>query len=223
MWRPLRSGCGTPPGSSEAPGLIARRFALVCRLVGALVVAAVLLAAFTRVPNAIAQRMVVPPAIARADAIVVLGASLNRDGTLTDASLRRAVEGIRLYREGLAPRLLFLGMYGEGRARATLATALGVPRDVITVYEAEPTTRHEAHGVAQRLAPEGATKVLLVTDALHMRRARALFERAGFTVFPASTQTGLVLGHTPEGRLSLTRGLLQELAALAYHHAFGYL
>jgi uncharacterized SAM-binding protein YcdF (DUF218 family) len=203
--------------------VIARRFALLCRLVGALVVMAFALGAFTRMPNTLAQRIAVPAAIARADAIVVLGASINRDGTLTDASLRRAVEGIRLYREGLAPRLLVLGMYGEGRARAELAATLGVPREAVTVDEVEPTTRHEAHGVAQRLKPQGATRILLVTDTLHMRRARGLFERAGFTVFPAPTQTGLVLGHTPENRLRLTRGLLQELTALAYHRAFGYL
>ena len=203
--------------------MIARRFALLCRIVGALVVVAFFLGAFTRIPNTLGQRVAVSAAIDRADAIVVLGSSINRDGTLTDASLRRAVEGIRLYREGLAPRLLFLGMYGEARARARLASAFGVPREAIMVNEVEPTTRQEAQGVAQRLTPEGKTRILLVTDALHMRRARALFERAGLTVLPAPTETGLGLGHTPENRLRLTRALLQELAALAYHRAFGYL
>jgi uncharacterized SAM-binding protein YcdF (DUF218 family) len=203
--------------------VIVRRFALLCRLVGVLVVVGFFLGAFTRIPNVLAQRIAVPPAIGRADAIVVLGASINRDGTLTDASLRRAIEGIRLYREGLAPRLMLLGMYGEARARARLAATLGVPPDAITLDEVEPTTRQEAHGVAQRLKPVGAHRIVLVTDALHMRRARALFERAGFTVSPAPTQTGLVLGHTPEDRLRLTRGLLQEFAALGYHRAFGYL
>ena len=203
--------------------MIERTFATLCRVVGGVVVAGFLLAAFTSVPNAIAQRLAVPAAIEPAAAIVVLGASINRDGTLTDASLRRAVEGIRLYREGLAPRLLLLGMYGEGRARAALAATLGVPPDAIAVDEIEPTTRHEAHGVARRLGPLGAKAIVLVTDALHMRRARALFEREGLTVFPAPTNTGLVLGHTPENRLGLTRGLLQELTALAYHRAFGYL
>jgi uncharacterized SAM-binding protein YcdF (DUF218 family) len=114
-------------------------------------------------------------------------------------------------------------MYGEARARARLATTLGVPPGAIMVNEVEPTTRQEAHGTAQRLKGEGTTRVLLVTDALHMRRARALFERAGLTVFPAPTETGLGFGHTPETRLRLTRALLQELTALAYHRVFGYL
>ena len=40
------------------------------------------------------------------------------------------------------------------------------------------------------LIRRGLRTVLLVTDAIHMRRARALFERAGFTVRPAPTDDG---------------------------------
>ena len=74
--------------------------------------------------------------------------------------------------------------------------------------------------LGQRL---GVQSILLVTDASHMRRARALFERAGFTVRPASTDEGVLVAGRPEDRLRLVRVVGQELVALGYHRLFGYL
>jgi uncharacterized SAM-binding protein YcdF (DUF218 family) len=202
--------------------MISRAFTLSCRLVGAVVIAGLLLVAFTRLPNALAARVAVGGDIGPADAIVVLGASINRDGTLPDSSLRRAVAGIRLYHAGLAPRVIMLGMYGEGAVRARLATDLGVPAAALTVLEDAHTTRHEAWSVADALKPQGARTVLLVTDSLHLRRARLLFVRAGLTVRPAPTDTGLLVAARPESRIALTRALAQELVGLFYHRLFGY-
>jgi uncharacterized SAM-binding protein YcdF (DUF218 family) len=165
----------------------------------------------------------VAPDVGPAEAIVVLGASANADGTLGDASLRRAVAGIRLYREGLAPRLLLLGLVGEAEARARLAVSLGVPRDAIVTEGEQPTTRDEARRVGVVLGQQHVRTILLVTDVLHMRRARGLFARAGLTVRPAPTDTGVLGASVPETRLLLTRHVAQEVAALVYHKLFGYL
>jgi len=203
--------------------VIARVFSITCRVIGALVVAGFVLVTFTSAPNTVARRIVIAPDIGPADAIVVLGASISADGSLGDSSMRRAVAGIRLYHQRLAPRLMMLGMYGEGRVRAGLARELGVPREALLVEEEEPTTRHEAWRAAQVLKRDGARTVLLVTDHLHMLRASRLFERAGLVVRAAPTDTGAVLARTPESRLLLTRAVLQEATALVYHRLFGYL
>ena len=204
--------------------MVVRAWAMGCRIVGALTVVAFLVAGFTSVPRMAADRLAVGPDLGPADAIVVLGAPAYRDGTLSDPSLRRAVFGIRLYREGLAPRLVFLGMDGEAESRARLAISLGVPREAILTEGLEPTTRDEAHRMGVVLGTRlGVRKVLLVTDILHMRRARALFERAGFAVRPAPTDTGILGASAPERRLTLVRHVAQEFAALAYHKVFGYL
>ena len=204
--------------------MIVRAWSVACRVVGA--VSVILLAAvtFTSLPNMVARRIAVPPAIEPAEAIVVLGASAHEDGTLNDASLRRAIAGIRLYHRGLAPTLVFLGMNGEAESRARLARELGVPADAILAEGLEPTTRDEADRMGVVLAQRrGVRRVLLVTDVLHMRRARLLFERFGLSVVPASTDTGILGSNRPENRLALTRAVGQELAALAYHKLFRYL
>jgi uncharacterized SAM-binding protein YcdF (DUF218 family) len=204
--------------------MLARAWSLTCRIVGALALAGFAVTAFTPVATMAARRLVVPADVGPADAIVVLGAGANRDGTLSDASLRRAIEGMRLYHRGLAPRVAFLGVSGEAQSRARLAQTLGVPADVIVTEGWQPTTRAEAAWSAEVLGRRlGVRRILLVTDALHMRRARSLFERAGLSVRPAPTDTAVSSGARPEGRLRVARYVAQEVLALAYHRLFGYL
>jgi uncharacterized SAM-binding protein YcdF (DUF218 family) len=204
--------------------MLVRTWSLGCRILGGVTVLAFIVAGFTPASRIAARSLAVPPDVKPAGAIVVLGATGYRDGTLGDASLRRAVAGIRLYREGLAPRIVFLGMVGEAESRARLAVTLGVPRDAIITESEEPTTRSEAHRMSTVLRQRlGVHEILLVTDVLHMRRARDLFERAGLTVRPAPTDTGMLGAASPERRLILTRHVAQELAAIAYHKVFGYL
>ena len=206
-----------------------RAWWIACRVTGVLAVLGFLLTAFTPVPNRAARWLAPPADVGPADAIVVLGASALADGTLSDSSLRRAVAGIRLYRQGLAPRLLLLGVFVEADARAQLARDLGVAPAAIVTERYQPTTRAEAAWAAETLragtssARTSAPKVLLVTDVLHMRRAGLLFERAGLSVRPAPTDAGVVGVTTPEARLRLTRAVAQELFSLVYHRVFGYL
>jgi uncharacterized SAM-binding protein YcdF (DUF218 family) len=204
--------------------MLARAWSMGCRILGALTVVGFIIAAFTPAPRIAARWLAVAPDVRPAGAIVVLGASGYRDGTLGDASLRRAIAGIRLYREGYAPRLVFLGMVGEAESRARLAVSLGVPREAIITESEEPTTRSEASRMNAVLRRRlGVSEILLVTDVLHMRRARDLFERAGLAVHAAPTDTGVLGAASPERRLLLTRHVAQEVAAIAYHKVFGYL
>jgi uncharacterized SAM-binding protein YcdF (DUF218 family) len=203
---------------------VIRAWWIACRVTGAVAVMGFLLTAFTPVPNRAARWLAPPADVGPADAIVVLGASALADSTLSDSSLRRAVAGIRLYRQGLAPRLLLLGVFVEADARAQLARELGVAPAAIVTERYQPTTRAEAAWAAETLRAGTSTpKVLLVTDVLHMRRARLLFERAGLSVRPAPTDPGFVGVTIPEERLRLTRAVAQELFSLVYHRIFGYL
>jgi uncharacterized SAM-binding protein YcdF (DUF218 family) len=207
-----------------AGAMFLRAWIALCRLAGMVTIAGFVVAVFTPAPNLVARRFAVPANIGPADAIVVLGSFAHRDGSLSDSSLRRALAGIRLHRQGLAPRLVFLGLYSEADARAKLAVDLGVDRTAIEVSNEPPTTREEAARVRDILRRTGgAHTILLVTDALHMRRARALFERVGFAVRAAPTDTGMLGSASHEERLRLTRVVGQELVALGYHKVFGYL
>ena len=58
-------------------------------------------------------------------------------------------------------------------------------------------TAKEAAAVAALLRPMGADRVLLVTSAYHMPRARVLFERAGLRVHPFPVDFQVSAGRRP--------------------------
>lgn len=200
----------------------------ISRLLGLAGVALFLTAAFTPLPNLLIRWLGTPARLEPAEAIVVLGAGAGRDGVLSDPSMRRALHGMVLHRKGLAPLLLFSGVgHGEGPAeaevRAELARALGISSEVILTEGEAQTTREEAINSGALLRKGGVQRILLVTGSHHMARAQRLFERAGFKVLAAPTEEVSTRVSSPEGRLRLMRGTLQELLARFYYRAAGYL
>jgi len=188
-------------------------------LVGLLMFA---IAAFTPLANRLNIWMAGVPVLEPADAIVVLGrGGVDTDGVLTNRSLRRTLDGIGLYGDGLAPVLVLSGPADETAARARLAQGLGVPSGAILRTSSAKTTRGEAEEIRRLLIPLGRRRILLVADPIDMPRARAVMERAGFTVLPAPTAaTG---PSDPESRLGLLRDILSELAGWTYYRLTGAL
>jgi uncharacterized SAM-binding protein YcdF (DUF218 family) len=143
------------------------------------------------------------------DAIVVLGGGiapahppeqpfpdLNENGD-------RMWEAARLFRRGVAPRIIVTGgSYVEhGGPAGTEATAmrtflvdLGVPAEAILD---EPKAQNTIENIGNVRAMVGDGRVALVTSAYHMPRALRLAERAGLKVgaFPTDYQA------TPSARL----------------------
>lgn len=187
-----------------------------------------LVAAFSPLPNALFRWSATAPDIQPADAIAVLGAAVETDGTLSCESLARTATAVTLYRTGRAPIIVFSGTSsGEGpseaRVRAELAGGLGVPPEAILTETSALTTREEAVRIGAMLQAQNVHRILLVTDSQHMRRARALFARDGLQVFPATADARSGAGTSPEARLRLLRDLLGEWLALGYYRVAGYL
>ena len=201
-----------------------RGWSLLCRALGAVFTAAFLAAAFTPLAERWCERCLMPSRLEPADAIVVLGSGVGADGELTGSSQRKALAGIELYRKGIAPKLIFVGWESrEAEARALLALELGVAAEAILTAAGARTTRDETEHAAALLHATGASRVLLVTGGLHMRRAAGLFGRAGFLVAPAPIPDTYCRESVPENRVTLAIMLLRESAALAYYRLAGYL
>ena len=197
-----------------------------CRILGAVVLGVLAIAALTPLPLRIAARYAEQPHLAPADAVVVLGGGLVNQ-SLRDVSLQRLVEGLRLQRRGLAPLIVFTGDPSpdgpsEPEIRARLARELGVPPDVILTATTN-TTHGEARAAAALLRPLGKRTVLLVTDSLHLVRARGAFEREGFEVFPAPADRLPTVGSDARERLVVAHRLARELVAWWYYRLAGYL
>lgn len=120
------------------------------------------------------------PLPARADAIVCLGGSMSYMGWERPgpASARRARTCAELQRAGVAPVIVFTG-YGHhvlsaAEAMARLAERDGAPRDAMIIEpRAQSTIQNAAFSLP--LLPDGATRIVVVTDAFHMPRSWMIF------------------------------------------------
>jgi len=198
------------------------------RALGGIVLGLLLLTGLTPLSNLLSYWLAPGHPLAPSGAIVVLGGGgVTARGDLTDASLRRLMEGIGLYRQGLAPLLVLSGsasesVRSEAEARADLARMCGIPVDTILASSAR-TTHDEAIAVRSVLAPRNVRRIILVTDAAGMQRALDAFEKAGFDVIPSYGVPVLDLGGTPRARVGQLRRLLIEQTGRLYYRLVGYL
>jgi len=76
--------------------------------------------------------------------------------------------------------------------------------------------------VSAALRPRGIRSILLVSGPLHLVRARAVFERAGFAVHAAPAVEIPLDANSPAGRITVARLLAQELVGWLYYRIQGY-
>lgn len=132
-------------------------------------------------------------------AIVVLGGGVDAaDPGHPDPDLRGAADRVwhaaRLYHAGKAPLLLLSGgtdpavnLTSEAEAMRLLLRELGVPDTAMLLEERSRTTEENTRFSAAILRQRGVQTILLVTSALHMKRALAYWQGQGFQVHPAAT------------------------------------
>lgn len=154
-------------------------------------------------------------------------ATADNPASLHSASLRRVIEAVRVARATPGAVLLMSGGTGgavrEADLMATLATMLGYPRSQLVLDRDSRTTAEAAGNVARLLTsePGRASAIQLVTSALHMRRAAAVFRRQGFTVCPVAVDRRWVRPDPSEALVPQISAL--EKTTAAYHEIVGYL
>jgi uncharacterized SAM-binding protein YcdF (DUF218 family) len=175
---------------------------------------------------------------APADAILLLGGGTQpavpprEFPELTDAG-DRVLHAARLFRAGKAPIVVVSSGRMPWQTRAPveaegiseLLVALGVPREAILREESSTNTRENCLRSKELLDARGVHDVLLVTSALHMRRALATCRTAGLAVRAAATdfrvadegpRTWLDLAPDPEALVSTHAALRERLGFLVY-------
>jgi uncharacterized SAM-binding protein YcdF (DUF218 family) len=176
----------------------------------------------------------------QADAIVVLsGMMIHVQGTKGPVSewddADRFFGGIDLYQAGKAPRLVFTGGFlpwekttqSEGAVLKVLAQRFGIPEENISVSGEAQNTEQEAVAVRTLL---NNSKILLVTSAYHMPRAKRQFERQGFEVnafpvdFKVRAQAFTPMDLLPDPRaLRLTDVMVREWIGRIYYQVTAWM
>ncbi len=133
--------------------------------------------------------------IDRADAIVVLSGMLEinevGDSTYVEwGDPDRFFGGIALFKAGKSQKLVFTGgkmpwdksKKTEGEVLKEYAISNGIASEKILVTKDVENTADEAVTVKELISP--SKRIILVTSAYHMYRAKRLFEKEGFEVIP---------------------------------------
>ena len=171
-----------------------------------------------------------------ADAIVVLSGMLEinevGDSTYIEwGDPDRFFGGIALFKEGKAQKLVFTGgkmpwdkaKKTEGEVLKEYAISNGIPSEKIFVTKDVENTADEAVAVKELISP--SKRIILVTSAYHMYRAKRLFEKQGFQVIPykvdyktAGESAITVMDFLPSaGNLGMTENGIRELLGRLFY------
>ncbi|MDP2965841.1 MAG: YdcF family protein [Pelolinea sp.] len=155
-----------------------------------------------------------PEEIPSGEAIVLLGggtesAAYPRSGVEINGAGDRVLYAAQLYKDGKAPLILLSGgeiiWLNDGSATpaedmAQMLTSLGVPTEALIIEDRSRNTYENALYAKELLAEKGINKILLVTSAMHMPRAVALFEAQGFKVMPLPVDYSIVENESVENQ-----------------------
>ena len=151
-----------------------------------------------------------------ADAVLVVGGAMaaarppGQPHLRFGAAVDRVWHAAALYRAGKVRWVLVIGgnqpgdedVPPEAEAMAEVLRALGVPASALRLEGRSRNTRENAQLSLALARQVGAKRVLLVTSALHMPRALAVFQGvfagSGVTIIPAATDAE-ALGDEPRG------------------------
>ncbi|MFN2602040.1 MAG: YdcF family protein [Gemmatimonadaceae bacterium] len=174
------------------------------------------------------------PLPAHADAVMVLSAGVNDDGTISHASMDQLIKGIALVNRGIAPVLVVtreayiidgrLVTSQRDQERIVSLTPGGVSR--LVSAGVTHSTHDEAVRALTLVRARNWKRIVLVTSPLHTRRACATFEKIGVVVSctPSNTR-GFALGAigSPTDRVRAFQVWLYELAGTLRYRQLGYI
>lgn len=174
---------------------------------------------------------------------IILGGGMMRSGAgyRTGETADRFIQPLLLYRQGKIKKLLITGgnvtIKGlkiddtqESKKVKEVLIAMGVAVNDIYLEEQARNTHENATYTKQVLKPYLAEKMLLVTSAMHMPRAKACYLKEGFKVddYPADikkkdTPTGILDQLIPQERnLSKFAELIREMSGYLIYKLMGY-
>jgi len=172
-------------------------------------------------------RVAAPPR--SADAIVVFAGGVGESGKAGGGYQERVKQAVDLYREGMAPWVIFSSgftfAFQEAEVMRELAVAHGVPASAVILETKARNTSENVTFVKAILEEHGWHSILLVSTPYHMRRAVWTFRKAApsVTVIPAPVPSSQFYAHERGANLEQMVGILHEYAGILIYWWRGWL
>jgi uncharacterized SAM-binding protein YcdF (DUF218 family) len=192
---------------------------LVLRVVGAVLLAAVLLVVSTSLAIWWTARQDARP---RSDAIVVLG-SAQYNGRPSSIFAARLEHALALYRQGVASVVVTVGgnragdNFTEAEAGRDYLAADGVPSSALLAVPEGADTLQSMQDVAAVFRQKGWSTAVLVTDPWHVMRAERMADDSGIDASASPTRQGPAV----ESRSTQLLYIVRETAAYLVYRVTG--
>ncbi len=193
--------------------------ALVARVFGAAVLAAVLLVVSTAAAIWWTARQDARPG---SDAIVVLG-SAQYNGVPSSIFEARLEHALSLWEDGVAPVVVTVGgkaagdQFTEAEAGRDYLLDAGVPAEALLAVPEGVDTLESMRAVGTAFGERGWSQAVLVTDPWHVMRAERMAEDAGVSAESSPTRQGPAV----QTRTTQFRYILRETAAYLLYRVTG--
>jgi len=132
----------------------------------------------------------------KADVAIVMGAAAYGDKP-SPVFEQRIAHGVDLYKRGIVQKLLLTGGFGEKAEHAESEVARryaleqGVPERDLLMENKSRTTLENLEQARDLMKTHGLSEALLVSDPMHMERARWMMRDLGVTAWRSPTPTTL--------------------------------
>ncbi len=187
------------------------------------------LALYTSFPQWLTRPLMLPEPPGNAQAIFVLASGVTPHGAPNYSGFQRFMKGYSLLKAGRAPKMFIsTGDYSNNGFReigwvSSLTALLGMASGSCEILDGAFTTRTEALAAERILIPQGIRRILLVTSGPHIYRGTRCFEKVGFEVLPAASQTPEAGGDCLENGIELLRYVMHEWCGLLVYRARGHI
>jgi uncharacterized SAM-binding protein YcdF (DUF218 family) len=132
--------------------------------------------------------------MAKADAVIILGAGIWGDKP-SPVFEERINHGVWLYKNGYVDKIIFTGgkgknnEYSESSVARKYAIENGIPAENIFIEEESVITQENIFYAAQIIQNNNLSKVIIVSDPLHMKRAMLMAKDNKLTAYSSPTPT----------------------------------
>lgn len=164
------------------------------------------------------------PLTTHANAIVVLGGGVDKEGHPGESTVERVLYGTALYKEGFAPVVVLSTgktlRFSEARVMRELALSLGVPEGDLLLEEDSRNTYENILYVGRLSRRKGWKRAIIVSSPYHMRRVALLYRKNHLEMSPMYAPVRPSVFYEPGPpvhRFRQSLALYREYAALAWY------
>jgi uncharacterized SAM-binding protein YcdF (DUF218 family) len=167
--------------------------------------------------------------LGKKEVIIVLGGGIKKDGSLIKQTAERTKEGLALFEESYAGKMIFAGgqaknrHWPESEKMKDYALSLGNNGENIITEINSKNTYENAVNSLKIMADQGFNNALVVTSPYHTRRACLIFKKLKAEITCRPVRNAFIAPLNFWEKMTYFKGVIREYCAIVYFKILGYI